>query len=235
MRLLLLFAAIFLISNEAFANSRCYDEGWGRADQAIERQDLLAIWDFDTLSTSQDGKNIIFTLLAYLQGERASSLNKVPTYEIKSLSIENEAISKGYKCDIEKMKFDASGDSYLTPQGTKSTNPEDAASFINCLNVDGGSIRIKNNGTPKKPTDPTNMDHGPIVDKSVLYLGKGEDTYETEAFKISDKGIPLPKSTTPQSGLKTLSIQGNEDETCTKDMNAGWQDRIMHEVHIPIK
>lgn len=235
MRFLLLFAVAFLINHQVSASSKCYDVGWDRADYAIERQDLPAIWDFDILNTSQDGKALILTLLAYLRGERASSLNKVPIYEIKSLSIKNDAISRGYKCGVEKMKFDSSGDSYLTPQGTKSMNPEDAASFINCLNPDGGSIRIKNNGTPKKPTDPTNMDHGPVVDKSVLYLGKTEDTFETEAFKVSDKGLPLPKSTTPQSGLKTFTSQSNENETCTKDMNAGWQDRIMNEIHIPIK
>lgn len=234
MRFLLSILLLVFIYQQAIANTVCYDLGWGHADRAIERRDLSLIWDFDVLRQSQDGNSIILTLLSFLQGTRASSLNEIKSHEVEVSKIENKAIADGYQCDIEKMKFDSSGTSYLTPQGTKSMNPDEAETFINCLHPDGGSIRIKNHGTPKKPTDPANMNHGPVVDKSVLYLGKTEDTYETEAFKISDAALPLPKGTTPQNGLKVLAPQ-NISDACKKEMNEGWQDRIMHEVHIPIR
>ena len=87
---------------------------------------------------------------------------------------------------------------------------------------DGSMIRIKSFGVPDASgvLEPRRMPH---ASKSVLKnLCKGKNctqdtSFNNEAFKVTDEGFPVPKSSSPQAGLK---LPYNNDDEIGKMLNA---------------
>lgn len=167
------------------------------AAQAAQRSwsDPAGIWNTAYLKTDK-GRPTREALEAYERREIGNSVRDFDTDNLTAEQIKEKALNDGFKHHREKLEeMDRDGTkSYITrnaEKGHRTKDPDDPDILPHDIYehpTDKGLIRVKPEGAPKT------VRPEPQVSKSVRFPNSEGSKYDTEAFKVSNGGKPVPKN-----------------------------------------
>jgi peptidoglycan hydrolase-like protein with peptidoglycan-binding domain len=163
------------------------------------------VWDQNVL---QKNKALKKRLDDFAAGEKSSgqSVKKLEVSGKSAEQLHQELTQKGFKWHREKLGGVVDGDTlYNTPHDVYK-------------HPDGGMVRVKPEGRPGDVYRPE-----PHVSKSVLENPNGGTEWKNEAFKVTNDGHAVPKSTKSDDGMRQQGLKG--------EMMKGYQDGVMEAAH----
>lgn len=229
-----------------------YDAGRDLARAAVSKpyNDPAGIWDVGYLKTHP---KFVKLVEAFLAGERGASVKNLKLAGKKGSEIHHLLMAGGFHFDRKPLSVYGDGAErlYWRADGTKTSNPKDpSGSFIDIYwHDDGGLVRVKPAGIPNRKASMPE----PHVSKAVLWTTKKQMSkknrgdrpvhvntgFRNEAFKVSESGIPLPKSPFYKSGIRSLYKRdeikiGSLNHDAKRLEQRGWTDAIMKEAHLAL-
>lgn len=173
-------------------------------------------------------------LKEFEEGKRGQSIKNIKLKGLTPPEIHYLLISLGFKHVRQHL---GATKGLFNRDGSISPSPTSPVSLDFYYHSDGGVVRVKPEGTP----DPEGVNPAPEpqVSKYVLLkLPKDHDSppdtsYENEGFKVTEKGYPIPKAPHEEFGFRKLYPQ-NSITPCERKEEMGWEDTLMHHVHLPI-
>lgn len=193
-----------------------------------------SVWDVAYL---QENHDLAQCLHAFQVGRVGVSVKTLIVKDKSPEALHDELLQRGFAHQREPLKagLDPSTGQPLfgCRDGSRTADPRDPNLVPQDIYVhpDGGMVRVKPEGVPGNKFRPE-----PHVSKSVLLKAAGPQfrpsdgaDFANEAFKVTDKGVPVPKATTVDAGLKMaaqLSLFPERDQ--------GYRDTLMSLAHINI-
>lgn len=215
-------------------------------DGAIEARKALTKLPYDDNSTwdkitlAQNMK-LNKTIERYLKGQIGQSIKSIHLKNHDAKSLHHILLQKGFSHHRIVLNHNINNKMlYLKRNGRFTSNPKenDAVPHDIYVHPDGGMIRIKPEGIPT--THPTIKRHYPQAVKCVLFdatlhchnqICEYDTSYKNEAFKVTDKNIPVPKSTAKEEGFNWQPHLLPEIAYRKKAFLKGWADTIMAACH----
>jgi len=169
-------------------------------------------------------------IIRFEKGSLCKSLQEINTKNLTHRQITEELYKRGFRCSVRPLSVSSRGPSqgYLKIDNSITQNPQDKGIAYQEICQDPHQpecvMRIKRDGFPR------NRRSMPHSSKAVLMNStRDPGSYENEAFKIGVHGQPLPKGPSRKFGLKKCPYHKDQD-ACTQ-----WVDKVMEEVHPPLK
>jgi hypothetical protein len=173
--------------------------------QAVAKNNL-SIWDADFLATNQ---LLATALKEFRLGKRGQLARQIKLTGKSAQEIHGLLLSKKFSHKQVPLKVRRDDENYWLKDGgiTEDINDPNLVLMDIYVHNDGSMIRIKSFGIPDA-SGLVELRRMPHASKSVLKnLCKGKNctqdtSFNNEAFKVTDEGFPIPKSSSPQAGLK---------------------------------
>lgn len=189
--------------------------------------DPTGIWDQATLLDPQY-RSLKDTLDAVAAGKKGRSVARIALSGKTSKELHEELLARGFKHKREPLSTYENGrtEYVLSKEGADGalTTPDprhpDVLPQDLYTHRDGGMVRVKPEGDTGSRFRPQ-----PHASKSVLIDPKNGTSLDNEAFKLTSRGHPVPKSPYGSTGIKPKSAIG------TKGEYKGYQDQLMEEAH----
>ncbi|MFN7710182.1 MAG: hypothetical protein ACK5O7_04415 [Holosporales bacterium] len=217
-----------------------------KIQQALQKKPLEAgsVWDPEIFKTFP---MLLDALTAYEKGQRGQQAKTIKVANRTANEIREDLKKNGFKS--QKVPLVAGKGfgriTYWKKDGTRTIDRRDPdiIQMEIYYHDDGSIIRIKEQGVPHR----NHPSKGPHVVKAVMLdLSKkpgkeGEpaapDTRaRNEAFKLTDDGIPVPRSPGPNGGLRRLYDRADmEADPHKAETQRNWKNEVMKLVHIPLK
>jgi hypothetical protein len=190
-----------------------------------------SLWDQETL---RDNPKLSEALKEYSEGRRGLSVKNLNLANKTPQAIHHALLDKGFKHSRAPLLVNANDKNkdYWRKDGTttKSKVGKDLVYMDTYYHKDGGLVRVKPQGIPD-PRHPRNQPHAA---KSVVYAAN-DTSWQNEAFKVSNKGYPIPKAPTKEAGLKSYESKLKTDLVgAGEDLFSQWVNEVMNQAHINI-
>ncbi len=218
----------------------------GKIEEALKKkpQDAASVWDQEIFKTYP---MVLEALKSYEKGERGQQVKNLKVADLTAREIREKLKKAGFKG--QKVPLVAGKGfgkiTFWKKDGTRTIDRRDPdiIKMEIYYHDDGSLVRIKEQGVPSR----NHPSKGPHVVKAVMLdltkkTGKeGEEAApdtraRNEAFKLTDEGIPVPRSPGPNAGLRRLYDRAEmETDTSKAEAQRAWSRGIMKLVHIPLK
>ncbi len=173
--------------------------------QAVAKNNQ-SIWDADFLASDQ---LLATALKEFRLGKRGQLAKQIKLTGKSAHELHSWLLSKKFSHQQVPLKVRGDDKNYWLKDGgvTEDINDPNLVLMDIYVHKDGSMVRIKSSGIPDSSglVESRRMPHASKSVLKSLCTGKNctQDTsFNNEAFKVTDEGFPLPKSPSPQAGLK---------------------------------
>jgi hypothetical protein len=196
--------------------------GSEKAREAVAKGhgDPAGIWDQKVL---KENVRLRQRLDDFKSGSVGSSVRDLDLSKKSPEDLHKLLIANGFQHKREPL---SAGNEYKRRDGSTTPDPNDPENVHHDIytHQDGGMVRVKPEGDPDSPFRPE-----PHASKSVVFAPH-ETSFPSEAFKVTNQGIAVPKAPGERYGLRFLETSSSDSSE-----NAGYADTLMRLAHTNIE